>query len=189
MLCSKHGGVRRRLKASLMLGDLSICTLFLSGTLLAQTTHEGDFKISNFRFSDGEQLEVLNIHYTTIGQPRRDANSHVTNAVLILHGTGGSGKQFLQPQFRDVLFQSGQLLDASKYFVILPDDIGHGGSSKPSNGMHAHFPHYGYSDMVEAENRLVSEGLGVDRLRLVMGTSMGCIPGCGVSDTRMQQKP
>ncbi len=105
----------------------------------------------------------------------RNAAGHVSNAVLIMHGTGGSGHQFLTPVFRDVLFQPGQLLDASKYFIILPDDIGHGHSSKPSDGMHAHFPHYGYSDMVTAEYRLVTEGLHVDHLRLVMGTSMGCM--------------
>jgi homoserine O-acetyltransferase len=144
-------------------------------TGLAQAPHEGDFKIANYRFADGEQLASLNIHYTTLGQPHRDANGHLTNAVLIMHGTGGSGKQFLQPQFRDVLFGSGQLLDTSKYFIILPDDIGHGGSSKPSDGMHAHFPHYRYADMVDAEHRLVTQGLGVDHLRLVMGTSMGCM--------------
>ncbi len=117
----------------------------------------------------------LNLHYTTLGQPKRDEQGRVSNAVLILHGTGGSGKQFLSPQFRDVLFQDGELLDASKYYIILPDDIGHGRSSKPSDGMREHFPHYGYSDMVSAEYRLVTEGLHVDHLRLAMGTSMGCM--------------
>lgn len=143
--------------------------------LAAQTPQEGNFAISNFQFSTGEQLTKLNLHYTTLGQPRRDEHGRVSNAVLILHGTGGSGKQFLAPQFRDVLFQQGQLLDASKCYIILPDDIGHGGSSKPSDGMRAKFPHYGYSDMVTAEYRLLTEGLHVDHLRLVMGTSMGCM--------------
>jgi homoserine O-acetyltransferase/O-succinyltransferase len=142
--------------------------------LYAQKPQEGNFVISNFQFSDGEQLPKLNLHYTTIGQPTTE-QGHVSNAVLILHGTGGSGHQFLSPQFQDVLFHVGQLLDASKYYIILPDDIGHGKSSKPSDGMHAHFPHYGYSDMVTAEYRLVTEGLHVDHLRLLMGTSMGCM--------------
>ncbi len=143
--------------------------------LVAQTPHEGDFVISDFKFADGERLPNLKLHYTTFGQPKRDGEGHVTNAVLIMHGTGGSGKQFLAPQFHDVLFQAGQLLDASKYYIILPDDIGHGGSSKPSDGLRGHFPHYRYADMVTAEYRLVTEGLHVDHLRLVMGTSMGCM--------------
>ena len=136
---------------------------------------ESDWSIPEFQFKNGEKADPLRIHYTTLGKPIRDAAGHVTNAVLILHGTGGSGKQFLSPQFADVLFGNGQLLDASKYFIVLPDDIGHGRSSKPSDGLHARFPHYGYRDMVEAEYRLLTEGLQVDHLRLVMGTSMGCM--------------
>ena len=115
------------------------------------------------------------MHYTTLGKPVRDAHGHTANAVLILHGTGGSGQQFLQPQFAGVLFGPGQLLDATRYFIILPDGIGHGKSSKPSDGLHAHFPQYDYDDMVAAHYRLVSEGLGVNHLRLVLGTSMGCM--------------
>lgn len=160
-------------------GTLKACatlSLFLMAVgAPAQTPQESDFTISNFRFTDGEQIPKLNLHVTTLGHPARDSHGQVSNAVLILHGTGGSGKQFLSPQFRDVLFQSGQLLDASKYFVILPDDIGHGKSSKPSDGLRGHFPHYGYTDMVNAEYRLVTEGLKVNHLRLVMGTSMGCM--------------
>jgi homoserine O-acetyltransferase len=144
-------------------------------SLAAQTPQQGDFTVANFRFTNGQQLPKLNLHYTTLGQPARDSAGHVMNAVLILHGTGGSGAQFLSPQFHDVLFQPGQLLDAAKYFIILPDDIGHGKSSKPSDGMRAHFPEYGYGDMVTAEHRLVTEGLHVDHLRLVIGTSMGCM--------------
>lgn len=154
---------------------VSVATLFFAALLPAQTPQEGDFVISNFQFTSGEQLPNLKLHYTSLGHPARDARGHVSNAVLIMHGTGGSGHQFLNPVFRDVLFQPGQLLDAAKYFIILPDDIGHGQSSKPSDGMHAHFPHYGYTDMVTAEYRLVTEGLHVDHLRLVMGTSMGCM--------------
>jgi homoserine O-acetyltransferase/O-succinyltransferase len=136
---------------------------------------EGDFVVHNFQFHSGESLPELRLHYTTLGKPVRDAAGHTTNAVLILHGTGGTGQQFFQPQFAGVLFGPGQLLDAARYFIILPDGIGHGKSSKPSDGMHAHFPQYDYDDMVAAHYRMLHEGLGVNHLRLVMGTSMGCM--------------
>jgi homoserine O-acetyltransferase len=155
------------------LGKLCAAVVFCASALLAQAPHEGDFVLPNFQFADGEHLPKLNIHYTTFGEPRRDKEGHVSNAVLIMHGTGGSGKQFLRPQFRDVLLKAGALLDPAKYYVILPDDIGHGNSSKPSDGLRGHFAHYRYADMVTAEHRLVTEGLHVDHLRLVMGTSMG----------------
>lgn len=143
----------------------------------AQTwaTHEGDFSVHDFHFRDGQTLPELRLHYTTLGAPQRDASGRVTNAVLIMHGTGGTGHQFLRPVFAGVLFGPGQLLDSSKYFIILPDDIGHGKSSKPSDGMRMKFPHYDYADMVTAEYDLVAEGLHVNHLRLVMGTSMGCM--------------
>jgi homoserine O-acetyltransferase/O-succinyltransferase len=136
---------------------------------------EGDFVIHDFQFHSGESLPELRLHYTTLGKPVKDAGGRTTNAVLILHGTGGTGQQFFAPQFAGVLFGPGQLLDTSRYFIILPDGIGHGKSSKPSDGMHAHFPQYDYDDMVAAHYRLVGEGLGVNHLRLVMGTSMGCM--------------
>ena len=138
-------------------------------------THEGDYLLKNFRFADGEILPNLRLHYATLGSPVRDSKGQVTNAVLILHGTGGSGRQFLRPQFASVLFVAGGLLDPKKYFIILPDDIGHGKSSKPSDGLRTHFPHYRYADMVAAEHALVKDGLAVNHLRLVMGTSMGCM--------------
>jgi homoserine O-acetyltransferase len=138
-------------------------------------THEGDYVMRDFRFASGETLPELRLHYTTLGTPARDAKGRVTNAVLILHGTGGDGHQFLRPQFSGVLFVPGGVLDASKYFIILPDDIGHGKSSKPSDGLHGHFPQYAYADMVAAEYALVTQGLNVNHLRLVMGTSMGCM--------------
>jgi len=141
----------------------------------APATTEGDFNVHDFRFKDGETLKDLRLHYTTLGTPRRDASGRVTNAVLILHGTGGDGHQFLRPQFSGVLFGAGALLDAAKYYIILPDGIGHGKSSKPSDGLHARFPHYDYDDMVAAQYALVTKGLGVNHLRLVMGTSMGCM--------------
>jgi len=138
-------------------------------------TSEGDYVSHDFHFQSGETLPELRLHYTTLGKPERDASGRVTNAVLILHGTGGSGHQFLAPQFADVLFGPGQLLDANRYFIILPDNIGHGKSSKPSDGMRAHFPQYDYNDMVAAQHELLQKGLGVNHLRLVMGTSMGCM--------------
>ncbi|HET9621598.1 MAG TPA: alpha/beta fold hydrolase [Kofleriaceae bacterium] len=135
----------------------------------------GDFAIKDFTFASGEKLPELRIHYMTLGTARKDARGHISNAVIVMHGTGGSGQQFLRPQFAETLYGPGQPLDLTKYFVILPDDIGHGGSSKPSDGMHARFPHYGYKDMVAAEHALVVDGLQIDHLRLVMGTSMGCM--------------
>lgn len=139
----------------------------------APTVTQGDFTIRSFRFESGESLPELRIHYRTLGKPRRDAHGVVRNAVLIMHGTGGDGAQFLSAIFAGQLFGAGQLLDANRYFIVLPDDIGHGKSSRPSDGLHAHFPHYGYNDMIESEYRLLSDGLGVNHLRLVMGTSMG----------------
>ncbi|HEY2444894.1 MAG TPA: alpha/beta fold hydrolase [Rhizomicrobium sp.] len=138
-------------------------------------TREGDFTIRDFHFRSGETIPSLRLHYTTLGRPVRDAAGRVTNAVLILHGTSGDGHQFLRPQFADVLFAPGGLFDPQHIFVILPDGIGHGKSSKPSDGLHARFPHYDYADMVSAEHALVTDGLRVNHLRLVMGTSMGCM--------------
>jgi homoserine O-acetyltransferase len=134
---------------------------------------EGDFVLKGFKFASGESLPELRIHYRTVGTPQRDGAGRVTNAVLITHGTGGSGGSFIRPEFAGELFGAGQPLDAAKYFVVLPDGIGHGKSSKPSDGLRAKFPRYGYRDMVEAQYRLLTEGLGVARARLVMGTSMG----------------
>jgi homoserine O-acetyltransferase/O-succinyltransferase len=162
-------------------GSMPAIAFFLAVSCSAQlppapaTATEGDFVIHNFQFHSGESLPELRLHYTTLGKPVRDAAGRTTNAVLILHGTGGSGHQFFAPQFAGVLFGPGQLLDASRYYIILPDGIGHGKSSKPSDGLHAHFPQYDYNDMVSVHYRLVSEGLGVNHLRLVMGTSMGCM--------------
>ena len=134
---------------------------------------EGDAILRDFSFRSGERLAELRVHYRTFGTPRRDAQGVVRNAVLIMHGTTGSGAQFVRPEFSGELFGPGQPLDAARYFIVLPDGIGHGQSSKPSDGLHARFPRYGYLDMIEAQRRLLVEGLGVDHLRLVMGTSMG----------------
>jgi homoserine O-acetyltransferase/O-succinyltransferase len=138
-------------------------------------TQEGDFIAKDFKFASGETLPELKLHYRTLGKAARDAQGRVINAVLILHGTGGSGAQFLAPQFANELYGAGQPLDTGKYFIILPDGIGHGKSSKPSDGMHAHFPSYDYDDMVAAHHLLLTNGLGVDHLRLIFGTSMGCM--------------
>jgi len=134
---------------------------------------EGDYSIRNFKFSSGETLPELRIHYRTLGKPEKDAQGKTTNAVLIMHGTTGSGGQFFRPEFAGDLFGPSQPLDATKFFIVLPDGIGHGKSSKPSDGLHAKFPRYGYRDMVEAQYRLLTDGLGVNHARLVMGTSMG----------------
>jgi homoserine O-acetyltransferase len=134
---------------------------------------EGDYVLRNFRFTSGESLPELRIHYRSLGKPVRDAQGVVRNAILILHGTGGTGGSLIRPQFAGELFGPGQPLDAARFFIVLPDGIGHGKSSKPSDGLHALFPHYGYVDMVESEFRLLTDGLGVNHARLIMGTSMG----------------
>jgi len=136
---------------------------------------KADHVIPNFRFASGESLPELRLHYTTLGKVHRDAHGRVDNAVLLLHGTGGSGYSFMVDRFAKVLFGKGQLLDANRFYIILPDAIGHGASSKPSDGLHAHFPQYDYDDMVAAQYALVTEGLKVDHLRLILGTSMGCM--------------
>ncbi|WP_428409051.1 alpha/beta fold hydrolase [Hyphococcus sp.] len=133
---------------------------------------EGDFVIDDFEFGAGDMMDLA-IHYRTIGTLRRDADGRAANAVLIMHGTTGSGASLLRPSFADYLFKKGGLLDAEDYFIILPDGIGHGDSSKPSDGMRMDFPKYDYDDMVRAQHALLTDGLGVDHLRLVMGTSMG----------------
>src|SRR5947199_3245416 len=134
---------------------------------------EGDYAIHAFKFASGETLPELRLHYRTLGKPEKDAQGTSLNAILIMHGTTGSGAQFIRPEFAGELFGREQPLDATKFFIVLADGIGHGKSSKPSDGMHAKFPHYGYIDMVEAEYRLITDGFGVNHARLVMGTSMG----------------
>jgi homoserine O-acetyltransferase len=134
---------------------------------------EADYVLRDFRFSNGETLPELRLHYRTLGKPVRDKRGIVRNAVWIGHGTGGSGAQFIRPEFAGELFGAGQPLDATRYFIVLPDGLGHGKSAKPSDGLKARFPQYGYTDMVEAQYRLLTEGLKVNHLRLVMGTSMG----------------
>jgi len=149
--------------------------VFLVLAAVAAQGDTGSFVIHNFRFASGEVLPELRLHYRTLGQPRRDAAGRVRNAVLVLHGTGGSGAQFLSPLFAGELYGAGQPLDTATHYLILPDNVGHGGSSKPSDGLRARFPRYAYEDMVAAQYRLVTDGLHVNHLLLVMGTSMGCM--------------
>jgi homoserine O-acetyltransferase/O-succinyltransferase len=143
------------------------------------TTHwpieNGSFDIHDFRFGTGETLPNLHLHYLTLGTLRRDAQGHADNAVLLLHGTGGNAHSLLNPVFSDVLFGPGQPLDITRYFIILPDDIGHGESSKPSDGLRMKFPHYTYDDMIRSQHEMLVDGLHVDHLRLILGTSMGCM--------------
>jgi homoserine O-acetyltransferase len=153
--------------------------LLLASIAFAQQTtipfKEADFVARDFTFHTGEKLAELRLHYTTVGQPKRDPDGKIRNAVVIMHGTGGSGRAFLGAGFGGELFGKDQPLDASKYYIVLPDSVGHGGSSKPSDGLRAKFPHYNYEDMVRADYRLLTEGLGIERMRLVMGTSMGAM--------------
>ena len=174
---------------ALAVSALAVSALAVSASLAArplgaqpasvwsQAGTQGDYKVRNFVFQTGDTLPELTLHYTTLGRPQRDGGGVVRNAVLILHGTGGSGRGFLSASYAGELFGPGQLLDSSRYYIILPDGIGHGGSSKPSDGRKAAFPRYGYADMVAAQHKLVTEHLGVNHLRLIMGTSMGCMHG------------
>jgi homoserine O-acetyltransferase/O-succinyltransferase len=166
--------------------NLRIAAWFAASLLMAATTCaqpasnfpapvEGDFTAHDFKFGTGETLPLLKIHYRTVGTPQRDAAGVVRNAVLILHGTGGSGQGFLSQTFGGHLFGPGQPLDATRYFIVLPDGIGHGKSTKPSDGLHARFPKYDYDDMVRSEHLLLTEGLKVGHLRLALGTSMGAM--------------
>ena len=153
-----------------------LSSILAAGNVIAAdypTPTEGDYSIRDFKFVSGEILPELRIHYRTLGKINKDASGRVTNAVLILHGTTGSGAQFIRPEFAGELFGKDQPLDASKFFIVLPDGIGHGKSSKPSDGSRAQFPRYGYEDMIAAQYRLLTDGLAVNHARLIMGTSMG----------------
>lgn len=139
------------------------------------STRDGFYDIANFRFNDGKTLPTLHLHYLTLGTPHRNAAGHIDNAVLLLHGTGGSAHSLLAPQFSNILFGPGQPLDITRYFLIFPDDIGHGQSSKPSDGLRVNFPQYDYSDMVRSQYIMLTQGMHVYHLRLIFGTSMGCM--------------
>ena len=141
----------------------------------AWPTQDGTWTLRDFRFGTGESLPELRLHYLTLGTPHKDAAGHTDNAILLLHGTGGDAHSLLNPIFANELFGPGQPFDITRYFIILPDDIGHGTSSKPSDGLRMHFPQYDYDDMVRSQHAMLLEGLGVDHLRLILGTSMGCM--------------
>ena len=149
--------------------------LLVAGVPLAAQGRPADFSLPEYRFESGEVLHDVKLHYVTLGTPHKDASGAIDNAVLILHGTGGTGGQFLGSGFAGGLYGAGQPLDTARYFVVLPDNIGHGQSSKPSDGLHMKFPRYGYTDMVKLQHLLLDRALGVKRVHLVMGTSMGCM--------------
>jgi homoserine O-acetyltransferase len=164
-------------------------TFLLSGVVFGQATKtapatatapgkwpyaDATVVLKDFKFGTGEALPELKLHYITLGVPHKDAAGHVDNAILLLHGTGGDAHSLMNPLFSDVLFGVGAPLDIRKYYLILPDDIGHGESSKPSDGLHMKFPAYDYDDMVRSQ-KLMLEGMGVEHLRLILGTSMGCM--------------
>jgi homoserine O-acetyltransferase/O-succinyltransferase len=158
--------------------SLSTVAIVLTTVLVAQQVPkpaEADFTVHNYRFQSGDALPELKLHYATYGKPVTDSTGRVTNAVLVLHGTTGTGQQFTGERFAGVLFGPGQPLDTDRYFIILPDNVGHGHSTKPSDGLHAKFPHYTYNDMVDLQHLLLAQGLKVNHLRLLMGTSMGCM--------------
>ncbi len=166
----------------IFLASLAVCLALATPVARAQPvtdwaaqTQQRDIVLKDFRFADGEILAQLRMHVMTLGTPHRGAGGNIDNAVMILHGTGGTGATFLNPVFADELFKSGQPLDIARYYLIIPDNLGHGKSSKPSDGMRMAFPKYDYADMVLAEKRMLSEGLQVDRLELILGTSMGCM--------------
>src|SRR5437868_9522513 len=156
----------------------SILTFLLIAVTIARAADypqpsEGDYSIRDFKIASGETLPELRIHYRALGKPKKDAQGKARNAILVMHGTTGSGAQFFRPEFAGELFGPGQPRDAAEFFIVVPDGIGHGKSSKPSDGLHAKFPRYGYRDIVEAQYRLLTDGLGVNHARLMMGTSMG----------------
>ena len=165
-----------------MIHRLAILIVVLTVSLSAQTeshtawpVKDGTYVIKNFRFGTGETFPELKLHYLTLGEPHRDSAGHTDNAILLLHGTGGNAHTLLNPVFSEVLFGPGQPLDITKFFIIFPDDIGHGESSKPSDGLRMHFPQYDYDDMVSSQHTMLLAGLHVDHLRLILGTSMGCM--------------
>jgi homoserine O-acetyltransferase/O-succinyltransferase len=178
---SKQSGATKNVAMRIYLFFLMALSLVLRSALAdesakpgttAMASAEGNYTIKDFHFADGETLPQLRIHYRTLGEPV-SSSGRIQNAVLLLHGTSSTGDAFLAEGFRSAMFGAGQPLDVSKYYLILPDSIGLGGSSKPSDGLHARFPHYGYHDMVEAQKQLLTQGLGVRHLAVVLGTSMG----------------
>jgi homoserine O-acetyltransferase len=156
----------------------------IAGSALAEAQNpnwanyrEGDFTITDYKFANGQTLPELNLHYRTLGSAKRNAAGEIVNGVLLLQGNTGTGANWLRPTLADELFKAGQPLDVEQYFVIIPDALGRGGSSKPSDGLKGNFPHYRYHDMVDSVHRMVTEGLKVSHLRLIIGSSLGCMHG------------
>lgn len=139
---------------------------------LSAAPGEGSIELHDFHFNDGEQIAALKLHYRTLGTPMRDGAGQVTNAVLLLHGTTGTADTMLAPGYEQALYTPGKPLDSQRWFIVIPDGIGAGGSSKPSDGLHAHFPRYGYNDQVKAQHDMLA-AIGITHLKLVLGTSMG----------------
>lgn len=162
------------LRLLLTLLTLAFAHLAVATDWQAQATRQ-DIKLTNFEFHTGETLPSVTMSVYTLGTPQRNDDGNITNAIMLLHGTGGSGRSLLRPAFGDELFGPGQLLDIEKHYIISPDNLGHGDSSKPSDGMLTDFPRYDYEDMVLAQYRMLTEGLNVQELDLIIGTSMGCM--------------
>jgi homoserine O-acetyltransferase len=167
--------IKKMTKFFLYLLFTILITVNASGQASYPNMKEGDYLVKNFEFESKEKLAEMNLHYITMGKPQKDKDGHINNAVLIMHGTTGNGKGFINDRFSGFLFGPGKVLDANKYFIIFPDAIGHGNSSRPSEGMHMKFPKYTYNDMVKGQYILLTQHLKVDHLRLVLGTSMGAM--------------
>ena len=165
--------IRQALRCFALIAVLGVIGVFSSQASEFPAPKEADFIVKDFLFASGEVFPALRMHYRVLGEPERGPDGRVKNAVLVLHGTGSSGAGFMDDIFAGELFGPGQPLDVRTHWVIIPDSIGHGSSSKPSDGLHARFPAYTYDDMVDAQYRLLTEGLGVNHLLLVIGTSMG----------------
>ncbi|UMB72159.1 alpha/beta fold hydrolase [Mycobacterium paraterrae] len=156
-------------------GQTGLATPTPPGASRDIAARQADAVFNDYRFRNGEPLSQLRIHYSVLGQPHRNQQGVTDNAILLLHWTNASGQALLAPEFRDALFAPGAPFDATRFFVIIPDDVGHGQSSKPSDGLRAGFPHYGYADVVDLQHKLVTETLGISHLRAAVGLSMGCM--------------
>lgn len=155
--------------------DLSLSALSSDQPTTVVNPRQGDVTFADYTFRDGETLAQLRLHYVLLGTPHEDRNGAVDNAVLLLHWTGASSQDLLTPEYQQAFFAPGTPFDITRYFIIIPDNIGHGRSSKPSDGLKVDFPHYGYQDMVDLQHKLVTETLGIPHLRAVVGMSMGCM--------------
>src|SRR5215813_6457556 len=175
-MCKRFGGALVMLiRAVFAAALIGMAAPALAESIGWPNYREGDFIINDCKFANGETLPELKLHYRTLGTPERNAAGEIVNGVLLLQGNTGTGANWLRPSLADELFKPGQPLDAGQYFIIIPDALGRGGSSKPSDGLKGKFPHYRYHDMVDGTHRLVTDGLKVGHLRLVIGSSLGCM--------------